>query len=287
MLVWRILYQASFFIQLLEYEMKNNLIASAIVALGLAASGSASAIVVGGVNFGAQGLTNHLETTTLAETFVNGVGQTVRGYGQVNTVNGLLNYAGANRLYFTFSYNVNTFSPTAVTFNNGVVNVYLRSEIANLLNQASDGVGGNIDLIDNGQLWAVFNGHNSDVVGEELKAVGVLTGADFNFLGAGLLDSVGGLAEVQAFFDSNAIADGLGGFADINLTTSGSNQTLNSNDNLAGCNAPGAGQVGQWCVAGSAALAGPTEVPEPSVLSLLGLGLLGLGASTMRKRKAA
>ena len=59
----------------------NKIITAAVAALGIAASAPASAIVVGGINFGALGDTVHIETATVAESFVNGVGQSLQGYG--------------------------------------------------------------------------------------------------------------------------------------------------------------------------------------------------------------
>jgi hypothetical protein len=261
--------------------MIKKIIASAVIALGLAASGSASAIVVNGVDFGTPG-TTHLETTTLAETYVNAVGQTLTGYGVVNTVNGNPLYATTpgQYLYFVLNYTVQTFSPTAVTFNNGTVSLYL-NPFRNLTNFSS---ASNLTAIQGGNLWATLTGHTSAPTMSELAASGALTGAQLSFTGAGLLDIASGANGVFDFLNGNSIADGLGGFADIGVTTSGSNVTLNRNDNTASCTTINPA-VGDWCFQGSADLRGNT-VPEPGVLSLVGLGLLGMGAA-LRKRKSA
>lgn len=267
--------------------MNKKFIASAIAGLGLVASGSASAIVVGGVDFGAAGATTHIETSTVAETFVNAPGQTLLGYGQINTVNGNLFYSngGLSRLYFVFDYNVLTFDATGATFDQGNMNVYMLPTF-NLLNQGSVA---NLALIQSGTLWATFSGHDMFGGPSELNASGALTGATISFTGSGLLDVVSGPNGVLEFLDSDGVADGAGGFADIALTSSGNNAVLNSfdiaNGDADGC-AQGVAAVGQWCIAGSADLRGLTTVPEPGVLALVGLGLLGMGVS-LRKRKAA
>ncbi len=264
--------------------MNKNLIASAIVGLGLAASGSASAIVVGGVDYGAAGATAYLETTTVAETFINGTGQQLQGYGQINTVNGNLSYAGANRLYFVFNnYISDTFSSSNVSFTGGVVNVYLLPTF-NLLDQSS---AANIALISSGTPYVTYQGHGLNGTPDTLKANGVLTGSTLSFSGEGLLDVTGGQAAVVAYLNSNGIGDGAGGFTDAVITSSGNNAVLNQFDNTAGCNT-GEASAGQFCLAGSADVRGVTvrAVPEPGVLGLVGLGLLGMGIS-LRKRKAA
>ena len=264
--------------------MKKKLIASAVIALGLAASGSASAIIVGGVDFGNLTPGAHLETTTLAETFVNAPGQTLQGYGQVNTVNGNLLYGQnpVNRLYFTFEYEVLTFSATDATFGNGTVNVYLMPTI-NLLAQSS---AANLGLIALGTPWATLTGHDINGGPSELNATGILTGSGLAFTGAGILDVTGGQAAVVSYLDTNTLFDGAGGFADIEITTSGSSTNLNPNDNTVGCTT-GQATPGQWCLAGSADMRGATAVPEPGTLALMGLGLMGLGASYRRKMKKA
>lgn len=268
--------------------MNTKLVAAAIATWGLLAAGNASAIIVGGVDFGALGeapTNQHIETTTLAETLITGNGQTLEGYGVVNTVNGDATYtATGDQLYFTFTYTSQNFTADSVEFIDGTINLYL-GDTFNLLNQSSLA---NIGIIESYSEWVQLSGHAFTATGAELTAEGTLTGATLSFTGSGMLDVVVGgfgLGEVQNFLNANMIPDGLGGFADMVITTSGNNFVLNPHDNTTGCR-DGSALAGQWCLAGSADIRGDTvTVPEPATLGLLGLGLLGM-AGAMRRRKA-
>jgi len=269
--------------------MKRKILAAMLATAGLVGAGSANAVyMIGGVDFGYAG--SHIETTTLAETYINGNGQHLLGYGVVNTINGEANYAsgGAQKLYFALDYTSQNFSPTSVEFTNGVVKLYLGNTF-NLLSQSS---AANLGIISSYSQWLQLDGHgfvsptasaNAQIIG-----AGTLTGASLSFTGTGLLDvntsGAFGLASVAAALDTNLIGDIAGGFADIALTTSGNNLVLNRFDNTTGCK-NGTAQAGQWCVSGSADLRG-TTLPEPGTLALAGLGLLGAVVARRRKAKA-
>lgn len=269
--------------------MNKKIIAAAIGCLGLIGSGTASALVVGGVDFGTPAAPA-IETTTLAETLITGNNQLLTAYGQVNTVNGEISYAGANRLYFVAEgYLSANFSAGSADFTGGVINFYLGASalIGNLTQSNSVQ---NIFDIKNllGSPWLTVAGSGigtfSGADPITLHAVGTLIGQNISFNGAGLLDVTGGLADVVAFFDNNQLGTATD-TADIALTTDAANVTLNANDNLTGCQ-DGTAAAGQFCIAGSATAQSPAGVPEPDVLALIGLGLLGFGA-VQRKNKTA
>lgn len=274
--------------------MKSKLLAAALTAVGLSTAPTASAIVVGMVDFGALGNTGYLATTTLAETFITGNGQELRGYGQINTINGAANYCAVDpncRLFFTFSnYTSQNFNTPAGLFANtveflgGLVNVHYdpNGQAVNLLAQDSPS---NVAYISALDPWVQYSGHGNIAAGADplvtLVGFGTLTGPNASFTGTGLLDVVVGAfgdPDVQAFFNSDGIPDAAGGFADAQITTSGSTVALNPNDVCTF-------QAGQWCIAGSADVRGLTQIPEPGSLALLGLGLGALGLIGRRRKK--
>lgn len=276
---------------------QSKKLASLFAAASIAAAAPASAIVVGGINFGTLGETPsniHLETATLAQQIITGNGQSSTAYGVISTVNGLNgNYCGAGStadcaLYYVanFSDSVN-FAGGSVSFDTADVDIYFHnSSAANLLSQNSPA---NIAFIQGGTLWASLDGH-ADQSTHVLNASGSFSGATLNFAGAGLFDVVTGVgvAGVANYLDANGISDNVGGFADIALTSSANNFVLNPFDVSSGLTAScgtNTPVAGDWCFQGTANIRGNTQVPEPATLVLLAAGLGMLGFSR-RSRQA-
>nr|WP_315227864.1 PEP-CTERM sorting domain-containing protein [uncultured Albidiferax sp.] len=262
--------------------------------ISLASAMSANAYVVGGIDFGLALSLNHLETTTLAQTFINGNNQAATSYGSISTLNGDSTYCaggGSCSLYFiTQLGNSQNFSSNYVEFTSLTTSVYFSNSVVNLLSQNSVA---NLATIAGMTPWLTLTGHNNLGGGAASNAVlagsGTLTGSTLSGGGTALFDAVGpGIASVVAAYDSNTIADAAGGFADVALTSSFNNFVLNDYDTLAGFTTgcqDGSAAVGAWCYQGSSNLRGKLNaVPEPSSLALAGLGFGVMGMLSRRRR---
>ena len=76
----------------------NKIITTFLAAISIVASPAALAITIGGVDFGPLGedpSRTHLESATLAQTIVNGNGQSASAYGFITSVNGDNTYCAA------------------------------------------------------------------------------------------------------------------------------------------------------------------------------------------------
>lgn len=279
---------------------KSRIFSSVAAALAITAAAPASAMVIGGINFGSTDVT-HLETATLAQQIVTGNGQNSIAYGQISTVNGTRDYCGAAgddscTLYyiaeFTGSQN---FTTGYLEFTGATVTLYYSpNPDVNLLSQNSTQ---NLDFIDNFSVWGQLSGHNNlggiAAANAVANATGQFAGSTLTSTGNGLLDVVDGVgfAGVATHLDTNTIADAAGGFADIAFTSSANNFVLNPFDRTSTladhCGKTGQQpglQAGDWCFQGTSNIRGEiAQIPEPGTVALLGLGLAGMLGFSRKK----
>ena len=274
-----------------------------LAAIGVAASAPASAIIVGGIDFGAMGANpanTHIETATLAQTLITGNGQNATAYGFISTVNGDSTYcadgsANCGLYYVAHFNNSQNFSAGYVEFTSSSVSVfYSASPAINLLGQDSNA---NLLTIQGMTAWATLTGHDhlGGIAANNavLNGGGTLTGASLSGSGFGLLDvnlAGPGSLSVANYLNGNSISDSIGNKADIALTSSFNNFVLNPNDQangLANGCLTGQAAAGAWCFQGTNNLRGNTVIPEPGMLGLMGIGLLGFGVAASRRRKTA
>ena len=252
------------------------------VALALGASGAASATIidVNGVHWDTSSPVDlTIQSLNLRETSVAAVGDVLHGYGQIGSINGNNNFCTGCDLTFTFTYTVHSIAGNQVVFNDGSFQFYTQAAGSYSFTDPTS-VGGTP--------WVTLTGHTAprtgfaDPDGQLYATVnGTVSNPTIGSGGFGLVDATSGPA--WQFLNSNFWSDGIGGFADFQLSSSfqffparGCESVTTNLDNL--CTYP---------IEGNGSLIGrtATAVPEPGEVGLLGLGLGVLGFFMWRRRK--
>jgi hypothetical protein len=252
--------------------MINKASTLAVAALMLGAVGAtspAAAVTVDGVTFtpgDVFAVSNFFQNAPTA------LGSTFQAIGQVtqiiSPVSGTpsTSFCSGCELNFVVTGYTNTSGPgSTLTFTGGTITFYVDS-----LGTFDQNAGqANATAIAGGTPWLTLGGHAGSS-GATLSAMFGGTGGAVTFLsGTGLLDAIGGSANAY-FANLNTISDGMGGWADIEFST-----TVNNLNPPGGFAFNGSGQIQTV----------PAAVPEPASLALLGSGLLAFGF--VRRRTSA
>jgi hypothetical protein len=240
--------------------------------LYLGTSTHAHALNVGGLEV-SPGST--FAVTQLYENVPVAVGDTLSGYGKVDSINSIAVAdlcAGCELTYQFGGYTVSSVSPTAIKFTGGFVKLYLGfGADKDFTTSNAGGSAGDLVEATNGTLFLALKGHPVDAAGNTFIGMGVDIGTlSPTGFGTGLLDvdtSAGGVA--TTVFDTNAVAALFGGAADFEFGYS-----FSALHPAYAAECPG----GPACVRGSGDLTGTADaVPEPAshAVFLIALGAFG------------
>ncbi len=258
--------------------MKKAFHALSALALATAASAASAAFVnIGGLQVATDA---HFEVASIYENVITGVGQELKGVGEVTQINGtsISNLCAGCELTYSFSnYIVTALTPTQVNFTGGIIKFYLGFGGQDFNPFTSANSAQDLAAATDGTLFLTLAGHPVDALGNTFIGQGANIGlANPVGNGSGLADVVVGGGIATANFNSNSIASAFGGPSDIQIGSSFSNVFVPH---------PSECPAGPLCLSGSADIRG-LVIPEPSSTALVGVALLGLGLATMRRRKS-
>jgi hypothetical protein len=259
---------------------------AATLALGVPAAGLA-AVDVSGIYLDTGPL---FMNGSLFENSIANVGDELTGYGRIDSINGLASSsfcvtAGCELTYQFGGFKVVNATNVSgagftVDFSGGWVKMYLGTGMTTDFNPYTSGSQAtDITAATNGTLWLSsqghgfqdqFSGRTGTLLGNGYQASPTsIFGSGHALLDMATVDAATGAA--NAYFDHNAVADGLGGYADMDISANFSSLSIPPH--------------GQTALAGSVSLAAPVPEPESFAMMLVGLAVVGVAAKR-RSRKA-
>ncbi len=259
---------------------KSSKQALAAGSLLLAAASPALAINIGGIELPSSSV---FTAGQIYSNIPTAVGEALSGYGKIDSINSQAvgDLCADCELTYRFSdYTVTSIGPNAITFDGGLIQVYLGTGATKDFSTSNaGGLAGDINEATNGTLFLTLRGHQVDAAGNTFVSTGVNIGTSNPVaFGTGLASvdtSAGGIA--NAYFNGNGITAQYGGAADFQF-----------NSSFSGVNPlyVGQGECGPaGCLRGSADFSAvPVPEPETYALMLSALGVIGYVVKRRRRR---